>query len=161
MPQFDAATFSSQIFWLVVIFFGLLLVCHRVYFPKLAGILKERATKLQDERTRLEALRKDISNLEAARKEKTRATWQKIDTMLQQAEEEAKTKLQKQVQSLDMEILQTVQEVQDSLERQQATLQGTLQEVVDSCVKTAVEQLVSSLMSQENVQSSGGKGHVN
>jgi len=46
MPQLDILTFNSQVFWLVVIFFGLYLSVVRHMLPNLATILKVRSKTL-------------------------------------------------------------------------------------------------------------------
>ena len=46
MPQFDKITFLTQIFWLILIFFGLYLTILQILLPKLAAVLKSRKKKL-------------------------------------------------------------------------------------------------------------------
>ena len=57
-PPFDATTFSSQIFWLVISFAILYLVLSRFILPKLGGIIEERKGKIAsdlDEAARMKA----------------------------------------------------------------------------------------------------------
>jgi len=46
MPQFDKITFFSQIFWLIIIFFGFYIFILHIFIPKLATVLKTRKKKL-------------------------------------------------------------------------------------------------------------------
>jgi len=46
MPQFDKITFFSQIFWLIIIFFGFYILIVHLFIPKLATVLKTRKKKL-------------------------------------------------------------------------------------------------------------------
>jgi hypothetical protein len=46
MPQFDKITFFSQIFWLMLIFFGFYVLMVHIFIPKLATVLKTRKKKL-------------------------------------------------------------------------------------------------------------------
>ena len=46
MPQFDKITFFSQIFWLIIIFFGFYILIVHIFIPKLATVLKTRKKKL-------------------------------------------------------------------------------------------------------------------
>jgi F-type H+-transporting ATPase subunit b len=141
MPQFDAGTFSSQIFWLVIIFSGFLAICHRIYFPKLAALLKDRAAKLNDERLRLEVIQKEIENLEKEQAERVAQTRYKIECMLHEAEAESNVRLQKQLNSLDVEISETIQGVKESLGRQEAAIYASLNDMVTSCVDQVMEKL--------------------
>ena len=44
MPQLDATTFSSQLFWLVICFLALYFILSYILVPKIAGVLENRET---------------------------------------------------------------------------------------------------------------------
>ena len=46
MPQFDTITFFTQIFWLIIIFFGFYFLSLRIFVPEIAAVLKTRKKKL-------------------------------------------------------------------------------------------------------------------
>ena len=48
MPQLDKFTFSSQVIWLVLVFFGLYYVLVQIGLPRLYKILYFRKKKLLD-----------------------------------------------------------------------------------------------------------------
>jgi hypothetical protein len=47
MPQFDSATFFSQLFWFLLIFYSFYIVIFRSYLPGLTRILKLRRKSLE------------------------------------------------------------------------------------------------------------------
>jgi F-type H+-transporting ATPase subunit b len=59
MPQFDPATFASQIFWLVVTFLALYAVIARFAIPRIGEILEQRARLIQDDLDRAAGLKTD------------------------------------------------------------------------------------------------------
>ena len=59
MPQLDVATFSSQIFWLVVTFIALFLIMWRISVPKISDALEARQKRIDDNLNRAEELRKE------------------------------------------------------------------------------------------------------
>jgi F-type H+-transporting ATPase subunit b len=59
MPQFDPASFPSQIFWLVVTFVTLYLVISKFAIPRIGEILEQRARLVQDDLDRAAALKAD------------------------------------------------------------------------------------------------------
>ena len=59
MPQFDASTFASQIFWLAVTFIALYLVMWRVVVPRIAEVLDARRRRIEINLEKAEALKKD------------------------------------------------------------------------------------------------------
>jgi hypothetical protein len=46
MPQFDRITFFTQIFWLILTFFGSYFLILQIFLPKLAAVIKSRKKKL-------------------------------------------------------------------------------------------------------------------
>lgn len=48
-PPFDAATFESQIVWLVLSFIALYLLMSRVALPRIASVLEERRDRIADD----------------------------------------------------------------------------------------------------------------
>lgn len=59
MPQFDKITFFSQIFWLIIIFFGFYILIVHIFIPKLATVLKTRKKKLGGGASGVSALNKE------------------------------------------------------------------------------------------------------
>ena len=61
MPQFDASTFASQIFWLAVTFIALYLVMARVVVPRIAEVLDARRRRIEINLEKAESLNKDAA----------------------------------------------------------------------------------------------------
>jgi len=57
MPQFDPATFPSQLFWLFVTFVVLYLIVSRFAIPRIGDILEQRERVVQDDLDRAESLK--------------------------------------------------------------------------------------------------------
>lgn len=66
MPQFDPASFPSQIFWLVVSFIALYLVISRMAVPRIAEVLEQRRRLVQDDIDRAAALKAETDAAIAA-----------------------------------------------------------------------------------------------
>ena len=47
LPQLDATTFASQLFWLVISFALLYLVISRIAAPKISGVIADRAGRIK------------------------------------------------------------------------------------------------------------------
>jgi F-type H+-transporting ATPase subunit b len=47
LPQLDATTFASQLFWLVISFAVLYLVISRIAAPKISGVIADRAGRIK------------------------------------------------------------------------------------------------------------------
>lgn len=160
MPQFDVTTFTSQIFWLLVVFGGFLFVCYKFYFPKLTSMLKDRASRLNDEQGRLDHMRREIEVLENQKAEKIRAVHRQIADMIQNAEHEANAKLNKQLASLDGEITENIKELEDSLNRQRTHICESIEDTVSACVQDVIQKITAPYDAPSPLKKRKNKQHV-
>lgn len=63
MPQFDPSSFSSQIFWLVVMFVILYLLMSKIALPRIAEVLEERQDKIDDDLAKAEKLKTEAEHV--------------------------------------------------------------------------------------------------
>ena len=82
MPQLDILTFPSQIFWLLVTFFGLFLLVKYVIMPRMDQIQDARWERQDNNLQRASEL-----------KEETQALLLRMDTLMNKAREEAASHL--------------------------------------------------------------------
>lgn len=61
-PPLDTSTFPSQLFWLVIFFALLYLLMSKVALPRLAGILENRAGKIESDIAKAQALKDETEN---------------------------------------------------------------------------------------------------
>jgi F-type H+-transporting ATPase subunit b len=95
MPQFDFATFPSQIFWLLICFAALYFLLARTAIPKIGAVLEARQRKIDDDlerATELELQAKEAlvayeAELDAARDEAQSAIRQATEEMAADAEQ--------------------------------------------------------------------------
>ena len=66
MPQFDPASFPSQIFWLVVSFIALYWVVSRLAIPRIGEVIEQRTRLVQDDLDRATALKAETDQAIAA-----------------------------------------------------------------------------------------------
>ena len=61
LPQLDADTYPTQIFWLVVTFVILYLIMSKVALPRIAEVLEERQERIADDIETAERLRAEVA----------------------------------------------------------------------------------------------------
>lgn len=61
MPQLDASTFISQLFWLTISFVILYFVMWKVVLPRIADVLQDRQERIDDDLEKAESLRNDAA----------------------------------------------------------------------------------------------------
>jgi F-type H+-transporting ATPase subunit b len=70
MPQFDISSFSSQLFWLVMVFGVMYFVISRFIVPKAESILTARNRYITENITYAEDYKKEAEKLSTAKQEK-------------------------------------------------------------------------------------------
>ncbi len=65
LPQLDADTYPTQIFWLVVTFVILYLIMSKVALPRIAEVLEERQERIADDIETAERLRAEAASVQA------------------------------------------------------------------------------------------------
>lgn len=96
LPQLDASTFPSQLFWLAVTFVILYLYFSRKALPEISGVIENRRERVQSDLDTAERLRKDAEKaqgdyealLSGARTEATSLMSKAVNTVKEKAERE-------------------------------------------------------------------------
>ncbi len=63
MPQLEASTFVSQLFWLAITFVGLYWVMWKIVIPRIADVLQNRQERIDDDLEKAEALRNEAASV--------------------------------------------------------------------------------------------------
>lgn len=63
MPQLDASTYVSQLFWLAVTFVILYWVMWKIVIPRVAEVLRDRQERIDDDLEKAEALRNEAAGV--------------------------------------------------------------------------------------------------
>lgn len=66
MPQLDVTTFAPQIVWLVITFLVMYFLMAKVALPRIAQVLDERQTRIDDNLEKAAALKKEAEEAAAA-----------------------------------------------------------------------------------------------
>jgi F-type H+-transporting ATPase subunit b len=63
MPQLEASTFISQLFWLAVTFVILYWVMWKIVIPRIADVLQDRQERIDDDLEKAETLRNEAAGV--------------------------------------------------------------------------------------------------
>lgn len=121
MPQLDPTWYVSQMFWLVVCFFMMLLIMSKIILPRIAYIMDKRQRKIDNylEKARenkalaeqsLENYQKAIAEATAQAQASLEAMQKELDEMVSKRQEELSRKLGKQIQDGEAKISQSREE---------------------------------------------------
>lgn len=149
MPQFDLATFPSQIIWLALTFVVLYIVMARVALPRIGDVLSERQEKIDDSLTEAEEMRAQAqSDAEA------------YDKALAGAREQARAAIQEVVhaaslaagakqEALGQRLAQQIKMAEAEIERAKRTAQGSIRDAAVGVAQAATQRLIGLTPSEQ------------
>ena len=120
LPQLDASTYASQVFWLLVTFALLYLLMDRVFLPRLGGVIEERRNRIADDYDQAAEFQRQAEDAEAGYERsladaKARAasisaeTRQAIEADIAEMEAESEARLRGEIEAAEASIRQTTE----------------------------------------------------
>lgn len=141
MPQFDPATFASQIFWLVVTFAALYGVIAKFAIPRIGEILEQRARLIQDDLDRAGALKADTDAAIATyEKAMTDARNQARDVLLA-ATNELKKVADEKTAAVNAEVTAQVTAAEVRIAKAKSEAMGSIKSIAGDTAREAVTKL--------------------
>ena len=121
LPQLDASTWASQIFWLLLTFAALYYFFSQVFLPRLGGVIEERRNRIADDYDQAADFKRQA---EDSQKAYERAL---ADAKARAASIAAETKA-----AIDAEITEMEAESDERLERQVAAAESRIAETAEA-----------------------------
>lgn len=158
MPQLDASTFTSQLFWLLICFFSMMFIMSKFIIPKIADIMEQRQRKIdgylnkaaqfkQDAEDTLKKYQDALAQATAKANKSLADTKEEMNQLITQRQTELETSLQKKIKDGEKEINQ---EKEKALKEVKAISEKLSMEVIKkigittiqaSDIKAAVKEL--------------------
>jgi F-type H+-transporting ATPase subunit b len=85
MPQLDASTFVSQLFWLTITFVALYVVMWKIVMPRIASVLQDRQRRIDDDLEKAQALRDEAAAVLEAYEKTVAEGREQAQTILREA----------------------------------------------------------------------------
>jgi F-type H+-transporting ATPase subunit b len=140
MPQFDIATYSSQIFWLIVCFGLTFFGISQLILPRYKKILEQRIDHLEDKIKATVCLQKEIVKLKMVRMQQL----DKIQAETQQHIKEAENKILVEQKLFAQELCtgydEKIRKLNDSMKNQRTFLLENLDSFIDECCDELMEK---------------------
>jgi F-type H+-transporting ATPase subunit b len=142
MPQFDLATFPSQIFWLVLSFVVLYLLMSRVALPRIGNVLSEREERIEDNLSAAEELR-NTAKADAEAYDKALATARdEARGAIQQAANAVSQDAAAKQEALQQRLAQQIKTSEAEIERAKAGARASIREAAVGVAQAAVQRLI-------------------
>ena len=151
MPQLNPEFWTSQIFWLILIFSSLYFIIWRVFLPRITYIIENRKSRI-------------VSDLDEAQKLKEDAEkkLKKYNEIIEDSKKEAKKIIEDNKKILDRNIVEKKQRFDDEIEKELAAVEKEIKDLKKSSLpnitKIAVEtsadiitQIIDTDVNKSNV----------
>ena len=99
MPQLDASTFPSQLFWLITTFFILYVLMVKVALPRVSEVLDLRDSKIRQDLDQAQKMKSDAEDLQKNIDKILAESHEQAQMILKNAGETAQKSHQEQVQA--------------------------------------------------------------
>ncbi len=144
MPQFDAATFPSQLIWLVITFVLLYLIMTRVALPRISSVLEERRRRISADLEKAEQLKAEAEKVLAEHEEAMAKTRAEGHDLVRQAKEEMVAESAKQQEALAERISATTAEAEARIDVARQEALGNIRQVAVDVARDATKRLIDS-----------------
>jgi F-type H+-transporting ATPase subunit b len=140
MPQITQLPmiFSSQLFWLLVIFGTLFFVIGRGMMPKIQGVVEDRERKISEDLDRAQAARDEAESTEAEYRQRIEASRAEAMKLAAQAKQAGARKVEERTKAVDAEIGKKIAkaeaQIRKSVEKAMAELDAVAAEAAQELV---------------------------
>jgi F-type H+-transporting ATPase subunit b len=141
MPQFDTTTFSSQIFWLALVFLFLIIYIKYIFSPRLTKIINKREAQILHDLEQADALRREIEDLIRHHENLLRQTKDSAREQIAQTVAQLALRQDTLVLRLEAEIQDNIREFQQSAARQHQQIAKNIQPLIERNVNAALAAL--------------------
>lgn len=142
MPQFDFATFPSQIFWLLVSFGALYFLLARTALPKISAVLEARQRKMDDDLERATELELQAKEALVAYEAELDAAREQAQSALRQATDEMAADAEQQHQKLAAKLTADVEAAEKRIAAARKDALASIQQVANEAARAATARLI-------------------
>lgn len=144
MPQLDATTYPSQIFWLVVMFAVLFILMTKVALPRVGEVIEARQQKIAADLERAETLKQEVEQLSADYDKALADARAKAQAEIQKAQDKIKADHDKKQAKIDADIAQRTDEAEARIESARKAAMDELRTVAEDTATAVVEKLTGT-----------------
>ncbi|MBL8630115.1 MAG: F0F1 ATP synthase subunit B' [Rhodospirillaceae bacterium] len=153
MPQFDPASFPSQIFWLVITFVALYAVISKFAIPRIGEILEQRARLIQDDLDRAGALKADTDAAIAAYEKAMADARNQARDVLFTATNELKKVADEKTATVNAEVNKQIADGEARIAKAKNEALGSIKSIAADTAREAVSKLAGLTLDAGKIDS--------
>jgi F-type H+-transporting ATPase subunit b len=152
MPQFETATFASQIFWLAICFSILCLAMRIFIVPRITTSLETREQRLQEDWKQSEILLKTGETLKQENLNLLAEAHGRAHSMIHKVVHEIHQRKTKRLAALDDELSIKTKNIRIDLENQTNKILQNIEPLVSQVVKATTPRILGQPLTQTEIK---------
>ena len=144
LPQLDVATYSSQIFWLIVSFVVLYFLVAKLAMPRIAEVLEERQERIEDDLDKAETLKKEAYQVRIEYEKALSAAREKAQDATRHAKEEIAKRSAEAESAAQVKVTVMLEEAEKRIAASKTGAEETLGEPISSLERSVAEEVVAN-----------------
>jgi F-type H+-transporting ATPase subunit b len=150
-PPFDAQTFPSQLFWLIVVFVALYLLMSRMALPRIASILEERRKHIDDHLAEAQRLKGKSEAAIAAHEAAIAEAHIRAQTLASDARAKATADAEARRKDLDIKLGQRIADAEKDISAARSAAMTKVHGIAEETTRALVERLIGVTPSAQDV----------
>lgn len=153
MPQLEVATYSSQIFWLILTFIAMYFVVARIGLPRISDILQTRQDRISGDLDKAEKYKKEAEKIEAEYRKDLEKTRSKAFAIIADANAQMDKLAKEKHAELDKMLVSKAVEAEQKIEDARKKAIEEIRFVASGLVQSVVMQVAGIKISKERAES--------
>ena len=144
LPQLDLATYSSQVFWLIISFIVLYFLVAKLAMPRIAEVLEERQERIEDDLDKAETLKKEAYQVRIEYEKALSAAREKANHATRNAQEEIAKRSAEAEAAAQVKVTVMLEEAEKRIAASKIGADGALGESVSSLERSVAQEVVAN-----------------
>ncbi len=155
-PPFQAETFASQLFWLVIAFAALYLLSSRVLLPRVGGIIDARAKRIEDDLSEAQRFKTEAEAANAAYEKALADARSRAQALANATRETQVAEAEKKRKALEQQLDAKLAEAEKTIAGTKAAAMGNVRSIATDAAATIVKRLIGAEPSGQAVSAAVG-----
>ena len=144
LPQLDLATYSSQVFWLIISFLVLYFLVAKLAMPRIAEVLEERQERIEDDLDKAETLKKEAYQVRIEYEKALSAAREKAQDATRHAQEEIAKQSAEAESAAQVKVTVMLEEAEKRIATSKIGAEGTSGDPISSLERSVAQEVVAN-----------------
>ncbi|PHR61711.1 MAG: ATP F0F1 synthase subunit B' [Robiginitomaculum sp.] len=140
-PPLDVSTFSSQLFWLFIVFGLLLLLLAKVFLPRLGGILEDRSNRIADDLDGAARMQREAESAELAYEQSLKDARAKAHNVAETTRASINAEIDAEMEASERDVAKQMEAAEAKIRKLRTAALANVDDIATDTAKSLVEKL--------------------